>query len=393
MKRIVGLLLCISMIVVMLVSCKDDEIGAYRPNYDGLIPEDKTNEVLDFYIIVGEGTSQNAITTVSMYINQYLEGKFKTTLDIHYLTEAQYEARVMADVKLTNEDRADIILITSADMYDALYASNSLAPISYYLDPNNNFEEFDIPELKSTITTSLYEASKDKNSVHYAVPNNYVIGEYEYFLVNYDVAKAYGCGNTATLAGALSMDNEYIVELKARMAADGKTESQINDAIKIVSGMYEDKAMYEAAGFVCNVITYPTATKEAAFESAFAVVRHTSDLRNEPGFDAEKESSESKAAYTSHYERCMEIIWALNTDEYFRNLLQYGVEHTNYSTYEKDGVEYVSRFTDSVNNFYNIDLKYTGDIFAAYYCEELGWTHTASANGEMQNKESVFVGQ
>ena len=393
MKRIVGFLLCISMIVVMLVSCKDSEIGSYRPNYDGLIPEAKTDEVLDFYIIVGEGTSQNAITTVTMYINQYLEIKFKTTLDIHYLTAAQYEASVMADVKRTGEDRADIILITSAAMYDALHASNSLAPISYYLDPSNNFDEFDIPELKSTITTSLYEVSKEADSVHYAVPNNYVIGEYEYFIVNYDVAKKYGCGNTTTLAGALSMDNEYIVELKARMTADGKTEAQINDAIKIVSGMYEDKAVYEEQGFICNVITYPTATKEAVFESAFAVVRHTSDMRNEPGFDPDKESSESKEAYTTHYERCMEIIWALNTDEYFRNLLQYGVEHTNYSTYEVDGFKYISRFSDSDNNFYNMDLKYTGDIFAAYYCEELGWTHVNSANGEMQNKESVCAGK
>lgn len=386
MKRIVGLLLCISMIVVMLVGCTDKEIGSYRPNYDGLIPEDKQEKVLDFYIIVGEGTSQSAINTVSMYINQYLGDMFKTTLDMHYLTAAEYEARVMNDVALTDSDRADIVLITSAAMFDTLYASNSLAPVSYYLDPSNNFE-FDIPELKSIIATSLYEASM-LNSVHYAVPNNFVIGSYDYFLVNYDVAKQYGCGNTATLAGALSMDNEYIVELKARMVADGKTETQINDAVRIVTGTYADKAAYEAEGFICNVINYPTVDKNDAFESAFAVVRHTLDMRNEPGFDPDKESGESKSLYTAHYERCMEIIWALNTDTYLRNLLQYGVEQINYSTYMVDEVKYVSREKD--NNFYNMDLKYTGDIFAAYFCEELDWTYADFVSGENQNKESIF---
>ena len=391
MRRIVGLLLCISIILVMLVSCTDKEIGSYRPNYDGLLPKDKSEEVLDFYIIVGEGTSQNAITTVSMYINQYLSDVFKTTLDMHYLTEAEYSAKVMADVTLTGADRADIVLITSANMFDTLYTSNSLAPVSYYLDPSNNFE-FDIPELKSIITTSIYNASLE-NSVHYAVTNNFVVDSYDYFLVKYDVAKQYGCGNTTTLGAALSMDNEYIVELKTRMLNDGKTEDDVNNAIKIVSGTYSDKAAYELDGYICNIINYPTATREAALASAFAVVRHPLDMRNEPGFDPDREDAVKKATYIAHYERCMEIIWALNTDEYLRNLLQYGVEHTNYSTYEVDGNKYVSRFTESSNNFYNMDLKYTGDIFCAYFCEELAWTYADYVSGQKQNNESVFAEQ
>ena len=394
MKRIVGLLLCISIIVVMLVGCTEKEIGAYRPNYDGLIPEDKSEKVLDFYIIYEEGTAKNALTTVSMYINQYLADKFKTTLDIHYLTKAEYDARVMNDVALTGSDRADIILITSAEMFTNLYNSNSLAPVSYYLDPANNFE-FDIPELKSIITTSLYNATLVGgktlgDGTHYAVTNNFIVDAYDYFLINYDVAKQYGCGNTAKLASVLTMDNEYIVELMTRMTEDGKTASEINDAIRIVEGTYSDKASYEAAGFICNVINYPEATAEAAFESAFAVVRHTSDMRNDPKFDPDTESMESKAAYTAHYERCMEIIWALNTDEYLRNLLQYGVENTNYHIEEEDGQKYVVRKTVGDNNFYNMDLKYTGDIFAAYFCKELGWTYADYVSGESQNNESFF---
>ena len=184
------------------------------------------------------------------------------------------------------------------------------------------------------------------------------------------------------------MDNEYITELVTRMADDGRSEAEINEAIKAVSGTYADKAKYEAAGYICNVVEYPAATKEAALESAFAVVRHPADRRGEEGFDPERESLEDKALYTEHYERCMQIIWALNTDEYLRNLLQYGVEHTNYK-FDENKNNYVVRESEG-NNFYNMDLKYTGDIFAAYFCEELGWTYEAYLSGESQNKESKF---
>ena len=41
------------------------------------------------------------------------------------------------------------------------------------------------------------------------------------------------------------------------------------------------------------------------------------------------------------------------------------------------------------DNAYNMNLLYTGDVFKAYYCEELGWNETNYNNWFNQNEESV----
>ena len=139
-------------------------------------------------------------------------------------------------------------------------------------------------------------------------------------------------------------------------------------------------------GVKSSVFTKDSANRlvAQAFKSSFAIVRHPSDTRYK---DAEENISiEAQNAYNAHYNRCMEIIYALNTDKTFRNLLQYGHLGTNYS-FDQD-TETVIRYTEGAG-VYNMNLLYTGDVFSAYYCPELNWTVETYNNGINQNKEAV----
>jgi len=64
--------------------------------------------------------------------------------------------------------------------------------------------------------------------------------------------------------------------------------------------------------------------------------------------------------YTANVDRCMEIVTHLNTNELFRNLLQYGIKGTNY---ELSDSECAMRMSD---NLYVMDVFKTGNMFVAY---------------------------
>ena len=80
----------------------------------------------------------------------------------------------------------------------------------------------------------------------------------------------------------------------------------------------------------------------------------------------------------------MRVIEALNENEDVRNILQYGIEHTNYTV--ENGV--VVRKDDA--EAYIMNYMYTGNAFILMYCEEIGWTADAMQNGKNQNKDVVL---
>ena len=207
----------------------------------------------------------------------------------------------------------------------------------------------------------------------YTVPNNRVLGHYEYVLIDKTVARKY-YQSDADLAKLTNAD--AIAEFTA-MGADAMAAVTYCD-----DGLYEDKAKYEAEGYYVNVLKYPTVTAEDAFASAFAVV----DVIDTPNPDNNAEiAKENKRVRDLHTTRAMEIIYAFNTDETIHNTLLYGVKGTNY-TIDDDG--YVTRVTEG-NSVYYINIFYAGDVFKSYYCEEFGWNADTFANGEKQNAQSV----
>ena len=389
MKKILCLLLVVVM-SFMLFSCGDDTIGAelddLKEIYNPVVREDME---LDFYIIVEDGTTENAISTVQRMINQYLSDNFKTTLDMHYVTADQYENEVMTAVQATGDDKADIVLVVGKDMFDNLYENHHLANITDFYSTTK------YGRLNTQITSTILDGVvvTEQRTTHenvpydvfykYVVPNNHIVGSYEYILIDKDSARDV-CYSDDKLK--LMTTYDLTAELRASLEENGFNP---DDCVKQVTGKYEDKVMYEAEGYYVNISRYPTVDAAEAFMSSFGIVRHEKDLRHEntedidPNTDPEDIVKED-TSYLDYYDRCMEVIYAINSDVYLRNLLQYGIKGTNY-TENADGT--VTSFTDG-DGVYKMNLIYTGDIFKAYFCEELGWNSEVAANGENQNKQS-----
>ena len=392
MKKIIALFLFLVMSVLLLVGCAEDEIGADLEDYkDKYQPEVREDLVLDFYIVVEEGTTENAIVTVERMINTYLSDLYKTKLDMHYLTADEYEATVTADVNKTGDDRADIVLVLGEDMFDSLYESHALANVADFL------KDTKYGKLNTQISGTLLDATvvTENRTTHldkpytvdnrYVIPNNRVIGSYTYLLIDKEAARYVNYSNN-DISSMLSY--EATAELRQDLGDNG---FDVDECVKIVDGMYADKAAYEKEGYFCNIVNYPTVDREEAYFSSFAVVRAENDLSykntKDPDPNADPETVVPvDTSYLSHYDRCMEVIYTLNSDVYLRNLLQYGVKGTNYTLAEDGSI--VSNTEGP--GVYNMNLLYTGDIFKAYYCENLGWNETVKTEGDLQNKQSVL---
>jgi hypothetical protein len=242
------------------------------------------------------------------------------------------------------------------------------------------------------ITSTIFEASavtEEVNGemipVHYVIPNNHVVGSYEYIMVNQNVAQI-GLGySTEKITSMTSLENEHLVQLKADLVTyrDVLIEKGFNPdecIVHIPSADYSAREEYIAAGYICNVASVPTVDAEEAHRSSFAIVKKADD--------------DGSGAYDAHYTRCMEIIYAINSDVELRNLLQYGVENTHYySAKDEDG--YIINLNpvnkdENPKSVYEMDLLYTGPIFSAYYSEVYGWNASVAAAGKLQNADSVL---
>ncbi len=361
MKRILALLLVVSMAVLMLVGCGNNSLESIKEHRNEYTYEPKVieHQTLDLYI-VADSVTDNAKLTVTRQINQYTEAQFNTTLNIHYVAAADYEATVT-----NNISDADIVLITSEALYQNI--QGHLVDLSSFLATNA------YGKLCVKIAESLLDSVKEGDSV-YALPNNRVVSTYKYVRINRTVAerelslsipkiKEFNSIEKLTVSTPAEEDTPAFTCLKDIFNAKSK---DYDSNVVVFDGMYEDLAKWEAEGWIVNVISVPTVTKADALTSAFGIV--ASDI------DAD---------------RSMQILYAINTDPYLHNLLQYGVKATNYQlTTDENGNDFVTRVTvgDSV---YMMNPLYTGDIFCGYFCEELGYKPETLANGQLQNKASV----
>ena len=347
MRKIISALLCIVISMLLLVGCGEDPIGEYIDKYEE--PKQKEKISINLYIIHEEGTDENAIVTVRQRIADYTTDKFLTTVNVQYVSADKYEETIYEKVN-AKTGMADIFLVTSKEMMYDMLDEDIPADLTDY------FESKKYGTLNASIADALIQKtliSVEDEMKYYCVPNNRVIGTYEYVLINKNIAKSYYIGSQEQLSYYNSY--ERLEELKEIMGAD------YDNAVKIVDEMYN----YTEEGYACNILTYPTVTEDYAFESVFVINKATKDV-----------------------ERAMEILYAINNDKELHNYLTYGIPGTNYIIDDETG--YVNRIESlESNSNYLINPLYTGNIFLSLYCEDLNWTEEAAIKGERQNLESV----
>ncbi len=410
MKKIICAVLLLVTCLLAFTGCAEENLGGYLENYENRRPVPVEEITLNFYIICGDKTTENAKKTVALRLSQYTEEKFNTKLNVFYLKASEYASVITQKTAKSYKeaDRPDIVLINSKPLFDTLYGAKQLVNLTPYfagdlygkLNVSINSAILEASQVQEIVTDAKGNPVKDektgKDKIEdrfYCVPNNHVVGEYEYVLVDIATAKHYykyqnlSTYTSAeavkelvdTIKGDEALKAQYRSELEATVApdaldaaVDAKVDEYISEKIKTdVKGKYEDKAEYEKQGYYCNISVMPTATAEDSFSSAFAIVEGTRDqLLNK-----------------KYADRSMQIIYAINTVKSFRNLLQYGVFGPNYSLDNKD---YVLRENEGIN-VYDMKLEYTGSIFDAYFCDELDWNEDVSANGLKQNDDAVVA--
>ena len=392
MKKLFCVLVCLVLTAFALVSCgdvdrsdwlgqgKDDDGNIVGGNYNGentivAIPEVNMN----LYIIVEDETWDTtkseglkviskpedkivvtqAINTVSNAIKDYTSTTYKTVLNVKFVKASEYETVVLDAVKAGNSDAnaANIVLVNSYALMQDLYATGKLVALDSYLDTSA------YGQLNTNIPTALLEASKLDGKL-YSIPNNHVIGNYEYLLINKEAAKE--CKISDTAAKSFTSYEEVLDII------DDKFDKSNGDLVALVSGSYEDRFLYEAQGYYCNVVKNPIADKNEAFSSAFAIIN-----RNSEGSKVDMN------------ERAMQIIYDLNMMTKLRNILQYGVAGTNYKL-DSDENDVVSKL-EKGPNLYSMNLIYTGNTLNAFVCEEIGWTEETKANAIAQNADSITI--
>lgn len=363
-KKIICLALCLVMMGFALVGCEDLDIGHYLPGYDYQPPvPDKV--AYNLYIVGDAETTENAKITVQRAINQYIDEKYDTTLNIFYCDAATYAETVLAATAAGAENKADIVLINSAELMEAFMSENKLVDVLPYLT-DSQYKEQGFGTLNVSIDDDLLAAAKvnvDGKTKLFCIPNNHVVGEYTYVAINKTVARFFNISDDR-LAAATTKDAADALweEIEPNIGLYTEKTVTKDDFVTILTGDYESRNELIENGWYVNVAVYPTVDDEEVFSSAFGIV-----------------------SGTEKPERAMEIIYAINTDVKLRNLLQYGEENKNYTM--RDGV--VVPVSEG-NSVYRMNILYTGDVFKAYYCELYGWNAEENAYGILQNKDSVL---
>lgn len=264
MKKIISSILCLMLAMLVLVGCGEDVIGEYINQYDK--PTEKELLTYNLYIVCGDETSEAAKTFVRQRISDYTEkSKLRTNLNVVFCSAAEYDSiiRTATDVnssydsnaELTDVDKAnkipqaDIFLITSAALMDDMVAANRVADLTTYFNGDYEYGKFN-----AQIAGSLMSASIIANK-NYAIPNNYIVGDYTYLSININKA--------ATTAPYFSE-----IDLQSKKAGVFGTEY----FWLLVSGLGENPL---------NYITYAENSQirnEALLSSAYTVIETAPDV-------------------------------------------------------------------------------------------------------------------
>ncbi len=456
-KRILSVLLCAVMLIPMMLTGCDD--GGYST-----VQLKQTPMTLTIYTITDEKTTEEGLQQAEDAINEITEYDYNTRIELKAFTADEYEAMLMADIEeaasnyvepedtipvdttaaeeeegegITTESKVfverdeivypdlngtqvDIVLINSIDLYNNLVQNGHIQALDAELLGDSKIINKFVNPIMTNATVGIDEA-------HYAIPNNRLIGEYEYLLLRKDLVDSYYYApedihtilqleefvndvNTLNPEYTPILDTYGVDTLSISMlgteslfgsyvgyAAKPETNAMPRNLLEVsryrrelayvhdlkVAGDWVEGEMSEdpkaAAIFLkgdstvpetygdeyyVNVYKYPTATNENVFNSMYSV-----------------------CTYSKSVSRCMQIIEYMVTNHDFRNTFQYGMRDVNYSI-DKDN------FVTILNDEYVMDPAYTGNQFIMYQNDRMTEQELAlSANdwelAKKQNTELV----
>lgn len=486
-KRLFCLFLCLVMLgSLVLTSCSNKSEDEATEDIEKEASESALT--LTMWIVSEEKVSDAAAAAVSDALNSITRSKFKTALVLKYMTEEEYrstlEATITAyeetkknevsveteapaetesgeqaevtDETMTNEfgmtvikypeliaNQVDIIYISGEDMYIDFIDAGWLAELDTELSSSSK-------KIKEYVSSTLLSAAK-YNGTTYAIPNNRVIGEYTYMLLNKELMAKYAQDAYAKLSMIdgfydddlysflnlvhkfepnvipLDMNEEFNYQFYLDMLAhywyiDSADYSiQLNkfsmfgyhyDNIKDLtrgSTVLGYNSLFEDADFVEDYLQlnrfrmddyFGDATEEGKTAAVKFVKGSYADLAQyeDDYYSVVVQYPTASSSdiydnmfgvckYSRNVSRSMEIITYLNTNAEFRNLLQYGIENVHYEVKEDDQGNFIG--IHRLTKDYNMTLDATGNMFIAYPDTENDMTADIWESGKVQNRSSL----
>jgi len=358
---------------------------------------------------------------------QELTGDDTTAEETETVAVSGTENFFITQVKYPDEKvgQLDIIWIDSYERYIEYINNDWLSRLDDELSAGSK-------KLKEYISPSLLAWAKWAGNGTYAIPNNSVIGEYTYLLLNKKLVDKYNYDPTLMTSITGSETEKYLNDI----AKYETSVNVINGTVPVVNSIFwnvnlETRAVeYDSFSLlgeyyngsrsvdptvdtntplaVRNIFTVSSYTEQlltiqkfkdagyihadAADSDACALKvvkggKELEDLYSEdyyinvlesPRIDEDDifSSMFGVSSFTVSISRSMEIVTYLNTNSDLRNVLQYGVKGVHYEL-DNDGAVH------RLNNDYMMNIRNTGNVFVAY--PEEGQPLNIWEYGKLQN--------
>lgn len=315
----------------------------------------------------------------------------------------------------------DIVMITGRDMYDRFDENGVLISLDNYVATTYK-------KLRQYIYPSFFDELKNITGDIKAIPNNNLLANYKYLVVNKELADKYefnidlvkDYNDLSDFLAAVKAGESGIVPFSEKPDALGIFYAFSED---IAIGSYFDPLLgydveagtsfttsnlfdipqyrtylstmesFENNGYFGNGTEENWAVKvivgDASVEATFGLDEgdyYTKVIQN-PFIEEDIlfRGMMGVSNYSSNPDRAMEIILMINTDSDVKNLLQYGIEGINYSV-NNDGT--IVR----LNHDYMMDNNMTGNVYMGYPEEGVSadaWKYVKATN--LDSSPSPFL--
>lgn len=438
-KRLIALFLCLVMMLsVFLTACAEDsEEDAKNELEEAKVA---SNMTLTMWIVSESPVSESIRAEVTKAINSLTKAKYKTQLEIQYLSEEEYFSKLTAAMEafeatkkeqnankpaetgttaegetgttaeeivtdengmyrdnypIALENQVDIIyigdlyqgkeddpdrklLMSGQQMYNQLRADDWLAVLDDAI-------KGDAKKLKEFVSPTLLSAVQEKG-VTYAIPNNNIIGQYTYMCLNKEMIDSFSLDGYLTRGAIKNFSNDHIYQFLDMISVHA-ADIWPDKTVLPIDASYEDCLALLA--YYWNIDPDDYSIDSDAF-SIFG----TSTLKENPsrGESAVKvESLFENKEFTEAYLKLNKYRMDVN-NEFFRNEENEGVSYDAYGikfvkgsldqlTVEK-GVSY---FYENGTQYYVVPVAYPMASAADIYGNMLAVaTTTLSVERSMQ---------
>ena len=447
-KRIVALLMCVAMVCCMFTACSDTEESDLKKLTDIVTRSKNAPMTLAIYGVTDSATTGEAIDAVELALNEISITKYNTTIELYLYPEEEYIPLMLSKLEtamnsyvstVTDPDKIklektinfesdykyeladmtkypeaaqstiDIFLVFTPEegsplldpnseyyhpaatkLFDTLYAEQALVALTPYFNKNEyatlkakSYEQF-----FNSVTRADWSKGPDvanpPNYV-YGMPNNYVLGSYEYLILNKEAVGSVFTQDPSVLVENTELYNQLKKDLTS-LYNKGKLNVQ---KVEAVYNSYEEYAASDDT-FAIAKIKGDSAFPQVIANPNFEVIKYTktafelSECR-ESMFCISRATPKG-VNEEDRVRRCLDILRLMDNDETFRNTFQYGVKGEHYQL-GRDGTVYPS------SPDYSMNPKYTGNMFLLYPSDNMTVTMQLLAENhwELAKKQNTEI--